>query len=95
MSDAASIPQALARRLEQATPGVDWRGDGGAAEPGALADAGLAALGDAIKAGDDPACAFVLLAADAMITAACTAIADGPLPAALGPDRFVALLEDA
>jgi hypothetical protein len=98
MSDAdrSTLPEGLARRLGHATPDVHWPDtDDATADHGALADAGLAVLADALVAGDDADCAFALLTADALITAACVAAAEGPLPDQLGAARFAELLEDA
>lgn len=65
------------------------------AGPDLLADAGLAALRDALAAGNDRGAAFELLTADALITQACEVAATGELPASLSPARFAALLEEA
>lgn len=84
-----AIPAALAERMTAAagTPGR-------APDVERLATAAFVALRAALAHGRARAAAFDLLAADALLTAACEALTDGELPAALAPARFQALLED-
>jgi hypothetical protein len=71
------VPPALQQRMLEAV-------DAGAGEsvPAVLADASLACLRDALELCDDRAAALHLLAADALVTAACEAAAE----AAAAPD---------
>lgn len=95
----AHVPPALKERMDAAVRRQLAAADGAAAlasdavDPALLAEAGLACLEDALAAGDDRRSAFALLAADALITAACAAAATTELPAALSARRFAALLE--
>ncbi len=84
---AEDVPAPLAARMAAALGGAR------PADAEACAEAGLAALGRALAAGDDRRAAFDLLTADALITAACAAAATDGLPDALAPGRFAALLE--
>jgi hypothetical protein len=96
----ARVPAALRARMESAVqrqlgatlpmsehPGLE------AVDAAILGEAGLACLEDALAAGDARSGAFALLAADALITAACGAAATTELPTALSLRRFTALLE--
>ena len=64
-----------------------------------LADAALVCMRDALGAGDDRSAALHLLAADALITYACEAAADGSDAAfdtvarAAAPERLISLLD--
>jgi hypothetical protein len=89
------VPASLQSRMEQSA-----RDATGVTIPDALASASLDALRDALALCDDRAAALPLLAADALITAACEAAADdeaalAALCAAFDPSRLAALVHPA
>jgi electron transfer flavoprotein alpha/beta subunit len=68
----AAVPPSLASAVE---PAVTASGDSASDIVTALSDAALACLRTALRIGNDRAAALHLLAADALITAACEAAA--------------------
>lgn len=93
----AAVPPSLAAVVEQAVSTAD---DGTHDTTAILSDAAVACLRTALRIGDDRAAALHLLAADALITAACDVAAGAERAgAALAPafdaDRLATLFRDA
>lgn len=96
----AAAPGTLYARMRAAVAAAADARAGGAV-PAVLAGAGVDRLRAVLRSGQDRSVAADLLAADALLTAACEAAAERG-PAALttlldahGPARFAALLEEA
>lgn len=92
---AGAVPPALEARMESAMDDVIDHDS----VPATLADAARECMRDALAAGDDRSAALHLLAADALITYACEAAADGGEPGfdavarAAEPGRLALLLD--
>ncbi|HSK19770.1 MAG TPA: hypothetical protein VK912_11540 [Longimicrobiales bacterium] len=92
---AGAVPPALEARMESAMDDVV----GQDTVPAALAAAARVCMRDALAAGDDRSAAVHLLAADALITYACEAAADGRdaefdvVARAAAPERLALLLD--
>jgi hypothetical protein len=91
-------PERLIRRMEAALTGVEANG---ADLAGELGEAAVVCLRGALAAGPGRAAALDLLAADALLTYACEAAADGGaaglerFAAAYGPARLARLLSES
>ena len=81
---AGAAPPSLCKAMHAALDA--GRADGSVAA--VLCDAALHALESALQAGDDRAAAWHLLAADALLTAACEAAVDDPGAASEVAQRF-------
>lgn len=91
---AGAVPPALEARMESAIEDVIDDDS----VPASLADAARVCMRDALAAGDDRSAALHLLAADALITYACEAAADGAaafeaVARAAAPERLALLLD--